>query len=117
MKMTVLFLKTQLMFFTILLLFISIPFVVISLYMPKVPYLFYLFSIIILALKFIVFDEKRYSTRIKKPVIQSLTKEEGKVPSNDKVFKRIKFMVLGRDIALGINFLILLISAMIFQKL
>lgn len=117
MKKLILYFKIQFFFLLALHLFIVGPFVAACLFLPKIPYLFYLFLIIIISLKLIVLDEQKYGVKIKGYVIRMLSKELGKTPSTTQIFQRIKFHIMARDISLLIAGLSLVFSAIIFQRL
>ena len=113
---SILYLKTQYKFIITLTLFIIIPFLLACIYLPKIPYLFYLFMIILVSLKLIVMDEKRFRDNIRPKVIKQLKKKNGKTPSNNEIFKRLKFHIASRDTSLVFIGLSLVFIAIYFNR-
>jgi hypothetical protein len=116
MKNILLYLKIQTVFLLSLLIMLVTPFILACLYLPKIPYLFYLFLIILISLKLIVLDEQQYGAKIKGLVTRLLSKELGKTPSTTQIFNRIKFHILARDTSLVLSGLALIFSAIFFNR-
>lgn len=116
MKNAFLFLNQQKMFVVLLIVLIVMPFLLLSLYGPDIPYTPYFFLICLFVLKTIIFDETTLEKRLTPKVAIELQKEKKKPASKADIFKRVLFHIRARDITLLTTFFLVLSIGIVFNR-
>ena len=116
MKKAFLFLNQQKSFVLLLLSLIIIPFLLLCLYGPEIPYTPYFFLICLFFLKTVIFDEATLEKRLTPKVSKELQREKNKPASKSEIFKRVLFHIRARDISLLLSFIAIITIGIIFKR-
>lgn len=116
MKNIYLYFKNQYIFLAISLLLIIIPFTASLIYLSEIPHLQYLFLLVLILLKLLVFNDQERNKKQKSKIAKELTKELKKSPSSQAIFNRSQFYNLCRDITLSFNALYIIIASILLER-
>lgn len=116
MKTIYLYLKNQYLYILTAVVFIIAPFTACVTYLPEIPHTQYLFLIVLVLVKLLVFNDHHRKQKLKTRVTNELTKEMGKPPSTKIIFKRNQFYLLSRDITIMLTGLYLIIFSILFNR-
>ena len=116
MKNIYLFFKYQKYQILILLIFVHIPYAVISRHLPAVPYMHYFFLIMLFLTKVLILNESHLKEKLRTRVQRDLSKENKKNPSRNEIFKRIQFILMAKNLTLLLAGTAVIIMAIYFQK-
>lgn len=81
---------------------VLLPYVMVRMYLPTVPYALYYYLIVLAAIKYIIFQDRAFRTKLRPKLQSYLYKELQKQPSKQDIITRTEVMVLTRDISLVI---------------
>lgn len=109
--------KEQKLIILTLIFLVLIPYYLICIYLPKIPYMHYFFILGIFVIKLLVFNDQVYKNQLKSKVQKTLNKETGKNPSQTDIFKRIDFLIKGRNFLLLLTAIGVLAMAIFFRQL
>ena len=79
---------------------VFVPYLAVRLYLPKVPYALYYYLIVLAAIKYILFEDKKYRNKLRPKLQSYLYKEFGRQASKQDIITRTESMLLTRDLSL-----------------
>lgn len=101
------YLKFELIPLIIITLFTSVPYILIKIYLSKIPYVEIFFLLILAVYKFVIFKELNFQNSKKDKLISFLSKD-GR-PSNQIITNKLKQLTMFRDSSLIINGIVIVI--------
>jgi|LUMW01.1.fsa_nt_gb hypothetical protein len=116
MKMIALYIKYQWKLLGLGLLLLIFPYLLICLYLPKIPYMHFLFLSLIFLIRILALNEGQTKKRLKPYIQRELAKQLRRSPSNDEIFKRIQFYIRTYDITLLLLGISIIFLSIIYQQ-
>lgn len=117
MKVLMIYLKTQTIPLIMFALFIITPFIMVSQYLPQIPYTLYFFLIILFLIKLLVHNDSAFEKRVKPKVQSQLAKELKRNPSSKEIYQRMAFNLKARDFTLLLTGVLVITLGILFGKL
>ena len=112
------YIRSQLLFFVILVSLSVLPLVLFFLFSPyELPNIEYAILAIVIMTQYIFFHEKNYRKQVTPKVLNQLEKKLKRNPSGKQIASRVGDYVFGRNAALVFNILVLLFVIIFFRTI